>query len=74
MSKVSFDLDELEVDSFETTLTEMAGRQGTVFAQDTSPDCLCTSSATGCGSTMECTCGITRDAGCPGTFNCSCPI
>jgi hypothetical protein len=54
----------LEIDSFETTKEPIVGRAGLLVTDGVTV----TSECTGCGSTYECSCGMSTDPGCPPTF------
>jgi hypothetical protein len=82
--KLSLNLDDLTVDSFDTTGTQKAkgtvfGEQCTCYTQCTCPGCptcanyaTCDASCNGtCGGTCPATCAYTcDDASCNGTCNC----
>jgi hypothetical protein len=79
MNKLKLRLDDLHIDSFDTTAPAKSkgtvfGEQCTCYTQCTCPGCpTCDASCNGtCGASCNGTCGATCDASCNGTCDYSC--
>ncbi len=71
MKKMKLSLDDLKVESFQTT-PEVAGEEGTVVGYITCDLTVCNECGPGCGSTRQASCNGTCAASCNGTCDPSC--